>query len=632
MALFLGWVTQALLYVLLIVAATCYAFWDLAEERLKPAFQALASRKLGGVEVTFGTLKIRRTFVELRDVRIANSPGEFSAPYFAHLRLLRIQLTGLRDLLALPGVLRLGPSWSFAVGFTIRRIETVDFEGLDIRVEEKKHEGSDSEWNCGAWDFAREQWLRRRARRLSLIKENISAFKKKWAVKDDGKGEQELASGEAKKEDEGGQSEEEEDDQAAVDEIGKSFFADDQKSGSVSWKEQILERLNSKKQDSRTQQVVKRLMGCTTTQIGRFTCKDIHIDYNGRVMTLGDEVWEKRGFIGTDQDFGKHVGLPLMAHLTKRGLQAHGAAAVKESIGSLAQIAMQKGAATKLGRAMTMRKQALESKSTSGASAQALPAVTIADPDADESKATADSTKPQGQQATEEGAVEEEGAKVEEPTSSTTFRHYFAERAVDLSKHVSEQLDKRLQGYDDRKGSMDSAETRGRSLTAGDAAAEDEARVASTSPNGEAGASNTTFRHLAGRAVDLSKHVSGKLEQKLQHMDTSGQRAPGLGEGLQVGQQLRDQTSTKVKSLGLNLMGKMEKSTKSSEGLMRSRLAGFMGRSAPVTLGPGAADPTAGGAEGEQDPAADQAPMCSPAKEEPPPVEEPPPAQEPSGA
>lgn len=329
MALLLGWLSQLIVYVLVIAVFLSFAFWEMIEERLHRKLEAWVSRKLGGVAVSAEVARLRFKGIELRNVQIGNSPGEFAAPYFLRLRVLRVRVAGVFQLVTLPGIVPFGGGL-FALGFCTRSIETIEVEGLDVRVEHKKLDDDKTLSNCAFVATVQAELKETKAKRLNKVRQRVKAFRQKWGAENEQEGEN-------KQEDADDDDIQEE---VSFDEIGKTFMSSID--SSYGERRQVLkdaimnhiDKLKGKSSYSLSHDIQRRLKAAATNQIGLITCKDWYADINGRHLTLGEEGWELRGFVGSSADLAKAVSVGLLPRVLKENLTQK-REQVKESISKL---------------------------------------------------------------------------------------------------------------------------------------------------------------------------------------------------------------------------------------------------------------------------------------------------------
>ena len=125
----------SLLYLLLAVVSILLAnaHWERIEDLARWVLQRALTAKLG-VTVTVELVVLRRWSFELRNVLIANGPGDWDAPYALQcLRLCaRFSLLGLLSVFVPNG--RWG-ACEFLFGFRIKEVETIEVDGLSIFLE-----------------------------------------------------------------------------------------------------------------------------------------------------------------------------------------------------------------------------------------------------------------------------------------------------------------------------------------------------------------------------------------------------------------------------------------------------------------------------------------------------------------
>lgn len=128
----------SLLYLLLAVVSILLAnaHWERIEDLARWVLQRALTAKLG-VTVTVELVVLRRWSFELRNVLIANGPGDWDAPYALQcLRLCaRFSLLGLLSVFVPNG--RWG-ACEFLFGFRIKEVETIEVDGLSIFLEDAK--------------------------------------------------------------------------------------------------------------------------------------------------------------------------------------------------------------------------------------------------------------------------------------------------------------------------------------------------------------------------------------------------------------------------------------------------------------------------------------------------------------
>ena len=109
--------------------------WEHVEAFLCWSLARVLSIKLR-TKVSIDSLHLRRWSVELRGICISNGPGKWEAPYAIKLTRFRVQFTllGLISVIFPPDV-RIGPL-EFHLGFRIKKIETVEVEGLSVFLED----------------------------------------------------------------------------------------------------------------------------------------------------------------------------------------------------------------------------------------------------------------------------------------------------------------------------------------------------------------------------------------------------------------------------------------------------------------------------------------------------------------
>ena len=118
---------------------TILLLWSHVEAALHWLLVLALTKKLR-TKVSIDTIHLQRWSVEVRGVLIANGPGNWEAPYALKLSRFRVEFTFLGLLSVLfPPNLRLGPL-EFHLGFRIKKVETVEMEGLSIFLEDAEEE------------------------------------------------------------------------------------------------------------------------------------------------------------------------------------------------------------------------------------------------------------------------------------------------------------------------------------------------------------------------------------------------------------------------------------------------------------------------------------------------------------
>ena len=95
------------------------------------------------VTVRDAELGVRRgkVFLTVHDVRVGNAPGDWTSPHALTIRRAHIQVHGFWGVASLIGLHRgLFLSVEPMIGFRVREIEIVEFEGVDVRIEDSSHE------------------------------------------------------------------------------------------------------------------------------------------------------------------------------------------------------------------------------------------------------------------------------------------------------------------------------------------------------------------------------------------------------------------------------------------------------------------------------------------------------------
>ncbi len=196
----------------LILLISSYVFWEVIERKfiLPLVIKALRHKLFppgSTTPVTIDQLKFRPIagLIEAKGVRIGNPPdGEWKSPHAVSIRRLYIKTNGIAGFATLPGVLKIG---QFRLGFTIRKVDVLEVDGLEVLFEEEiveaklnRYSGSEQDWedfhphatpagkkkmkvtritpvtNHGFVQFIKDV----KSREKSLLRAEKTAFKRKW--------------------------------------------------------------------------------------------------------------------------------------------------------------------------------------------------------------------------------------------------------------------------------------------------------------------------------------------------------------------------------------------------------------------------------------------------------------------
>ena len=123
------------------LAHVAHVHWERIERLALWLLQHALTAKLG-VPVTIKNLVLRRWSFEVHNLLIANSPGEWDAPYALQCLSLKVRFS----LLGLLSVLVPNGRWGaceFLFGFRIKEVEMIEVDGLSVFLEDAKKEGKD---------------------------------------------------------------------------------------------------------------------------------------------------------------------------------------------------------------------------------------------------------------------------------------------------------------------------------------------------------------------------------------------------------------------------------------------------------------------------------------------------------
>ena len=133
---------SVLVLVLTLIASVLLSallLWPYIESLLRWLLVLLLTKRLR-TRVAIDALLLRRWSIEMRGILVENGPGKWEAPYAVNIPRIRVEFTfwGLLSVIFPPN-LRLGPL-EFHLGFRIKKVETIEVEGVSMFLEDAEEE------------------------------------------------------------------------------------------------------------------------------------------------------------------------------------------------------------------------------------------------------------------------------------------------------------------------------------------------------------------------------------------------------------------------------------------------------------------------------------------------------------
>ena len=133
---------SVLVLVLTLIASVLLSalfLWSYIESALRWLLVLLLTKRLR-TRVAIDALLLRRWSMEMRGILVENGPGKWEAPYAVNIPRIRVEFTfwGLLSVIFPPN-LRLGPL-EFHLGFRIKKVETIEVEGVSMFLEDAEEE------------------------------------------------------------------------------------------------------------------------------------------------------------------------------------------------------------------------------------------------------------------------------------------------------------------------------------------------------------------------------------------------------------------------------------------------------------------------------------------------------------